>query len=79
MPGPGCVTCASGEVQCGSDTSELCGASGGWSPAGAICLQFFLKKHPKTGNCMIKVEMTPTAECGAVSVVKKKPTRKPDK
>lgn len=74
MP-PGCVQCASGEIQCGSDTSELCAAGGGWTPAGAICLQFFVKKHPKTGNCIIRVEPTLQGDCEGTTVVVKKKSK----
>ena len=82
MPSPGCVKCANGEVQCGSDTSELCAAAGGWTEAGALCLQFFVRKHPKTGNCLIRVEVNPQAECAPpkeFTVTVKPPTavRKP--
>lgn len=64
----GCVQCAPGEWQCGSDTTELCIAAGGWTPAGALCLQLFVRKHPKTGNCLVRVEVQPLAECGSSQV-----------
>ena len=60
----GCVQCAPGEWQCGSDTTELCAGSGGWTPAGALCLQLFVRKDPKTGNCLVRVTLHPQAHCG---------------
>ena len=65
----GCVQCANGEWQCGSDTSELCAAGGGWTPAGALCLQFFVRKHPKTGNCIIRIQPSFAEECGGNEVM----------
>jgi hypothetical protein len=60
----GCVQCAPGQWECGSDVTELCGGAGVWTPAGALCLQLFVRKHPKTGNCLVRVELTPQADCG---------------
>lgn len=68
MPGgPGCVTCAGGEWQCGPDTNDLCLSSVGWTPAGALCLQFYLMKHPRTGKCVLKIEPKPLASCGSAA------------
>lgn len=69
----GCVQCAPGEWQCGSDTTELCAGAAGWTPAGAICLQLFVRKHPKTGNCLVRVELKPLSECGGSQVVTGEP------
>lgn len=62
----GCVQCAAGEWQCGSDTTELCAGAGGWTPAGALCLQLFVRKHPKSGNCLVRVELKPVASCSGM-------------
>ena len=75
----GCVKCANGEWQCASDTTELCAAGGGWTPAGALCLQFFVRKHPKTGNCIIRVTPSLLDECGGQAVVVVQPTKKAQK
>lgn len=64
----GCVQCPGGEWQCGSDTTELCAGAGGWTPAGALCLQFFVRKHPNTGNCLIRIQPTFLEECGGTAV-----------
>jgi hypothetical protein len=61
----GCKECAPGDWQCGSDVTELCGGAAGWTPAGALCLQLFVRKHPVSGNCLVRVELKPLAQCGA--------------
>jgi hypothetical protein len=45
----------------------LCGGSGGWTPAGALCLQLFVRKHQKSGRCLVKVEVKPLEKCGGVT------------
>ena len=65
----GCVKCPGGEIQCGSDTTELCAASGGWTPAGALCLQVFVRKHPKTGNCLVRIEVNAQASCDGDNII----------
>jgi len=67
----GCVKCPGGEIQCGSDTSELCVGSGGWTKAGAVCLQFWTRKDKK-GRCIIQVEVKPLYECGGKATRPKK-------
>jgi hypothetical protein len=60
----GCKECSPGQWQCGSDVNELCASAGGWTPAGALCLQIFVRKHPQSGNCLVRVELKGASDCG---------------
>jgi hypothetical protein len=80
----GCKKCDSGVIECGPDLGELCADSGGWTKAGALCLQFWVAKDKK-GNCKIQVDVTPLFECGgdetgpesgSITVSKPKPKTK---
>jgi hypothetical protein len=33
-----------------------------------LCLQFFVRKHPNTGNCLIRIQPTFLEECGGTAV-----------
>ncbi len=65
----GCKECSPNEWQCGSDTTELCSGSGGWTAAGALCLQLYVRKDPETKSCLVKVVVKPLASCDDKAIV----------
>jgi hypothetical protein len=62
-----CVKCSNGDVQCGEDASDLCQGSGGWTKAGALCLEF--RTRIVNGKVVLKIELHPQDDCGGQDVI----------